>query len=71
MSCESMMNRSSKTLKKNNKFSNFRIKMKKTDACFIYVVYDWHHAGRTEERKGPDPASGPYSLRSVLVLNVH
>ena len=58
MLCEIMMYRSPQTLKKKNEFSNFKMKVKKTDACFIYVVYDWHNAGRTERRRGPDPARG-------------
>ena len=53
MLCEIMMYGSPQTLKKDNKFSNFKMKLKKTDICFIYVVYDWHHADRTERRKGP------------------
>ena len=59
MLCEIMMYGSPQTLKRDNKFSNFKMKLKKTDICFIYVVYDWHHAGRTERHKGPDLARGP------------
>ena len=59
MLCEIMVHRSPKTLKNNNEFSNFKPKVKKTDACVIYYVVDWHHAGRTERRKGPDAARGP------------
>ena len=56
---EIVVYRPPQALKNNNKFSNFNIKMNKDRCSFdlvksgIYVVHDWHHAGRTERRKGP------------------
>ena len=41
------------------KFSNFKIKVKKTDASVIYVPYAWHHAGGKEMRKGLAVSRGP------------
>ena len=58
MLSEIMVHRSPQTLKNNNKFSNFKLEVKKKLACLIYYAVDWHHAGRTERLKGPDAARG-------------
>ena len=69
MLCEIMVYRSPQTVKNSNKFSNFKLEVKTTDACLMYYVVDWHHTCRTEMCKGLNAAVGHCLSSSVIKQN--